>query len=196
MKSKLVKALNSLKGLSPAQLSDSTKTDLNNTNNAINPDNKINKDCTFTYRNPSVKLPTATTINFPYSFEVLFNSKNKNELTFMENVNKEVEKVLLNIYSIGFNPEITKYDVTTTSGTTFEFKISINVNSGNTSYTGFKILGSETKLDPLIIENVIKTNQNYSTQDLIKPIAKYDNPTINLYYIYTNYTKINLYPHI
>ena len=196
LESKLVNAFKSLKGLSPAQLSDSSKTDLNNTNNALNPDNKINKDCTFTYRNPSVKLPTATTINFPYSFEVLFNSKNKNELTFMENVNKEVEKVLLNIYSIGFNPEIIKYDVTTASGTTFEFKISINVNSGNTSYTGFKILGSETKLDPLIIENVIKTNQNYSTQDLIKPIAKYENPTINLYYIYANYTKINLYPHI
>jgi hypothetical protein len=196
LESKLVNAFKSLKGLSPVQLSDSSKTDLNNTNNALNPDNKINKDCTFTYRNPSVKLPTATTINFPYSFEILFNSKNKNELTFMENVNKEVEKVLLNIYSIGFNPEITKYAVTTTSGTTFEFKISINVNSGNTSYTGFKILGSETKLDPLIIENVIKTNQNYSTQDLIKPIAKYENLPINLYYIYANYTKINLYPHI
>ena len=196
LESKLVNAFKSLKGLSPVQLSDSSKTDLNNTNNALNPDNKINKDCTFTYRNPSVKLPTATTINFPYSFEILFNSKNKNELTFMENVNKEVEKVLLNIYSIGFNPEITKYDVITTSGTTFEFKINIDVNSGNTSYTGFKILGSETKLDPLIIENVIKTNQNYSTQDLIKPIAKYDNLPINLYYIYANYTKINLYPHI
>jgi hypothetical protein len=193
LEKKLFEALRSLRSVSPAPPTEVVKLSTINADNGRKNNDKLKIDCEFTYRNP--RLTIKPKLNFLNTFEIYFESKNVNDLLYMENVNKLVENELLLLYSVGTMSTIEDTKIDVISGATSSFKLTFDLMNSTNAYTGFKIVATkDATFTENNLEDMIKSNQNYNNADVIQNGKKYDNVALGFKYYNAQYTKYNLYP--
>jgi hypothetical protein len=193
LEKKLFEALRSLRSVSPAPPTEVVKLSTINADNGRKNNDKLKIDCEFTYRNPRLTIKPKP--NFLNTFEIYFESKNVNDLLYMENVNKLVENELLLLYSVGTMSTIEDAKIDVISGATSSFKLTFDLMNSTNAYTGFKIVATkDATFTENNLEDMIKSNQNYNNADVIQNGIKYENLALGFKYYNAQYTKYNLYP--
>jgi hypothetical protein len=208
---KLEGAVKLLKQLTPSEKFDEKQKEayVDIINNAGT--NKLLKYCDYVYNNIKItKKPLEPIFTFPYSLELFYESETPNELLYVDDMNKEIEKTLLKLYTFSGPPKVSKFEVKVISGTTNSISVKVDIVEApdNIPYVGFKFIaesGSTANItynikDVDIIKsisenpNFSKNNPSNINNDIIGDVIKFNSANFNINYWGVNYSKLILYP--